>query len=65
MRNNILPKTSVHYIVKHIIKKLSKIEQRELVSFLEDYKYRYLLDNNKSKYLFLFSNAYTKLVSKK
>lgn len=64
MGNNILPKTKVYYIVKHIIKKLSKKEQRELVSFIESYKYRNLLDNNKSKYLFLFSNAYTKLVSK-
>lgn len=59
-----MPKTKVYYIVKHIIKKLSKKEQRELVSFIESYKYRNLLDNNKSKYLFLFSNAYTKLVSK-
>lgn len=64
MGNNILSKTKVYYIVKHIIKKLSKKEQRELVSFIESYKYRNLLDNNKSKYLFLFSNAYTKLVSK-
>lgn len=59
-----MSKTKVYYIVKHIIKKLSKKEQRELVSFIESYKYRNLLDNNKSKYLFLFSNAYTKLVSK-
>lgn len=59
-----MPKQKMQYLVKHILKKLSKKGQKELVSFLEVYKYRYL-DNNRSECLFLFSNGYTKLVSQK
>lgn len=57
-----MSKLSKQYITKHILKRLSNKGQRELISFLEAYKYRYL-DNNKSEYLFLLSNSYTKLVA--